>query len=40
MKKLLDWLLTADEHGDSPIGLIVAIATFISCMAILCSMRG
>lgn len=40
MKKLIDWLLAADEHGDSPIGLIIAIATFISCMAVLCNMPG
>lgn len=37
MRKLLDWMLTADEHGDSPIALIVAIATFlISIYAIAC----
>lgn len=37
MRKLLNWMLTADEHGDSPIGLIEAIATFLTCMyAIAC----
>lgn len=35
MRKLLDWMLTADEHGDSPIGLIVAVGTFLVCMSVI-----
>lgn len=40
MRKLLDWMLTADEHGDSPIALIVAIATFLICMYAIACMPG
>ena len=37
MRKLLDRLTQIDKHGDSPIGLIVAIAIFLICMyAIAC----
>lgn len=40
MRKLLDWMLTSDEHGDSPIGLIVAIAIFLICMYAIACMPG
>jgi len=35
MRKLLDWMFTADEHGDAPIGLIVAVGTFLACMSVI-----
>lgn len=35
MRKLLDWMFTADEHGDAPIGLIVAVDTFLACMSVI-----
>lgn len=35
MRKLLDWLTTADEHGDTPIGLIVAVSAFLACMSVI-----
>jgi hypothetical protein len=40
MRKLLDWMFTADEHGDSPIGLIVAVGTFLICMYAIACMPG
>lgn len=35
MRKLLDWMLSPDKHGDSPIGLIVAVGTFLACMSVI-----
>ena len=35
MRKLLDWMFSADEHGDSPIGLIVAVGTFLVCISVI-----
>lgn len=35
MRKLLDWMFTADGHGDAPIGLIVAVGTFLACMSVI-----
>lgn len=35
MRKLLDWMFTPDEHGDAPIGLIVAVGTFLACMSVI-----
>ena len=31
MKKLLDWLTTCDEHGDSQITFIVFVASVVGC---------
>ena len=35
MRKLLDWMFSADEHGDTPIGLIVAVSAFLACMSVI-----
>lgn len=40
MKKLLDWLLSADEHGDSPISLLVFAATFVGMLLAIASLPG
>lgn len=40
MRKLLDWMLTADKHGDSPIALIVTIVIFLICMYAIDCMPG
>ena len=40
MRKLIKSFWTPDEHGDSPIGLIVAVATFLICMYAIACMPG
>lgn len=40
MKKLIDWLLAVDEHGDSPITFIVFAITFIGMLLAIASLPG
>lgn len=38
MRKLLDWIVSEDEHGDSPIDIAVAITTFLACLYLIASL--
>ncbi len=38
MRKLLDWMISKDEHGDSPISIAVAITTFLACLYLIASL--
>jgi|GEM_PF-1883688 len=40
MRKLLKALLETDEHGDSPLSLLVFAVTFIGMLLALASMPG
>lgn len=37
MRKL-DWLVSEDKHGDSPISIAVAITTFLACLYLIASL--
>lgn len=40
LRKLLDWMLRADEHGDSPISFVVFVVTFVGMILAIGSLPG
>ena len=40
MMNFLNWLTTADRHGDTPLGIAAAVTVFMACLAIIMAMPG
>lgn len=40
LRKLLDWLTTCDEHGDSPISFVVFVVTFVGTILAIANLPG